>query len=243
MNELPQLSVLRAGDQSAWAQLHQCLYPMALAAVDADASQIRFTAQTLGAPAEGSPIPPVSELQELALSHNPGLRESQAMIQAQVARVALAQKDFRPDFELSLQYGQRDYRPGMITALISVPLPVHRGSKQGQELAEARSELSAMEADRRAKINSVRSEVVRLVSDLERERTQLALYVKAILPQGAAAATASLASYQSGTSDLLSVLTNQNTVFTYQTAYYRTLADFAKSLAELEQVVGSEILR
>ena len=62
-------------------------HQMALAAVDADASQIRFTAQTLGAPAEGSPIPPVSELQELALSHNPGLRESQAMIQAQVARV------------------------------------------------------------------------------------------------------------------------------------------------------------
>jgi len=32
-------------------------------------------------------------------------------------------------------------------------------------------------------------------------------------------------------------------LFTYQTAYYRALVDFAKSLAELEQVVGGEILR
>lgn len=100
-----------------------------------------------------------------------------------------------------------------------------------------------MEADRRAQVNSIRSNIARIVSDLERERTQLALYVKAILPEGSAAATSSLASYQSGKADLLSVLTNQNTLFTYQTAYYRALADFAKSLAELEQVVGSGVLR
>jgi outer membrane protein TolC len=39
------------------------------------------------------------------------------------------------------------------------------------------------------------------------------------------------------------VLDNQNTLFTYETEYYRSLSDFAKNLAELEQVVGSEILR
>lgn len=216
---------------------------IARAAVDADPSRIRFAAQTLGARADGSPIPAVSDLQDLALKQNPMLRASEAMIQAQVARVALARKEFLPDFDLSLQYGQRNSRPDMITALISVPLPIHGGSKQGQEVAEARSELSAMEADRRAQVNSIRSNIARIVSDLERERTQLALYVKAILPEGSAAATSSLASYQSGKADLLSVLTNQNTLFTYQTAYYRALADFAKSLAELEQVVGSGVLR
>ena len=36
---------------------------------------------------------------------------------------------------------------------------------------------------------------------------------------------------------------NQNTLFTYQTEYYRALSEFAKSLAELEQVVGSEVVR
>jgi outer membrane protein, heavy metal efflux system len=103
--------------------------------------------------------------------------------------------------------------------------------------------LSAMESDQRAKINSVRAQVARLVSELERGRTQLAIYTKAILPQGSAAATAALASYQSGKSDLLTVLDNQNTLFTYETEYYRSLSDFAKNLAELEQIVGSEILR
>jgi cobalt-zinc-cadmium efflux system outer membrane protein len=216
---------------------------IASAAIETDPSQVRFTSQSLGARAAGSPLPPLSDLQDLAVKQSPLLRASEARLQAQAARVSLARKESRPDFDLSLQYGQRNYRPDMISAQVSVPIPLHRGSRQGQQLAEARAELSAMEMDRRAQTNSIRARVARLVSDLERERTELALYAKAILPQSAAAATASLASYQSGKTGLLGVLDNQNTLFGYQTAYYRAFADFAKSLAELEQVVAGEILR
>ncbi len=213
------------------------------AAIPADPNRIRFAAQTLGARTMDSPIPPLAELQDLAARQNSMLRENEANIAAQSARVELARRAFKPDFDVSLQYGQRNQRPDMITAEVSIPLPIHKHARQDQELAEARGELAAMEADRRAKINSVRAQVARLVSELERGRTQLAIYAKAILPQGGAAATAALASYQSGKTDLLTVLDNQNTLFTYETEYYRSLSDFAKNLAELEQVVGSEILR
>ena len=213
------------------------------AAIPTDPNRIRFAAQTLGARTADSPFPPLAELQDLAARQNPTLRENEANIAAQAARVELARKGSRPDFDVSFQFGQRNQRPDMITAEVSIPLPIHKGSRQDQELAEARAELSAMESDRRAKINSVRAQVARLVSELERGRTQLAIYAKAILPQGGAAATAALASYQSGKTDLLTVLDNQNTLFTYETEYYRSLSDFAKNLAELEQVVGSEILR
>jgi outer membrane protein TolC len=213
------------------------------AAIPADPNRIRFAAQTLGARTMDSPIPPLAELQDLAVRQNPTLRENEANIAARAARLELAQKWSRPDFDVSLQYGQRNQRPDMITAEVSILLPIHKRARQDQELAEARAELAAMESDRRAKINSVRAQVARLVSELERGRTQLAIYAKAILPQGGAAATAALASYQSGKTDLLTVLDNQNTLFTYETEYYRSLSDFAKNLAVLEQVVGSEILR
>ena len=109
-------------------------------------------------------------------------------------------------------------------------------------MAEATADLSALEAEHRADVNEVRSRVAMLVSDLERNRTLLALYVKAILPQSHAGVTSALASYQAGRSDLLTLLDLQNTVFTYETAYFRALSDFAKKLAELEQVVGAEVL-
>jgi outer membrane protein TolC len=213
------------------------------AAIPADPNRIRFAAQTLGSRTTDSPIPPLAELQDLAIRQNPTLREHEANVAAQSARVELARRAFKPDFDVSLQYGQRNQRPDMITAEVSIPLPIHKRARQDQELAEARANLAAMESDHRASVNSIRAQVARLVSELERGRTQLAIYSKAILPQGSAAATAALASYQSGKTDLLTVLDNQNTLFTYETEYYRSLSDFAKNLAELEQLVGSEILR
>ena len=94
-----------------------------------------------------------------------------------------------------------------------------------------------------AAANRVRSEVARGVSDVERSRTQLALYTRAILPQAQSIVTSSLASYRSGNDDLLSVLDNQATLFEYEAGYHRSLADFAKAVADLEQVVGAEVLR
>lgn len=213
------------------------------AAIERDPAQIRFVTQTLGSRTASSPLPSLETLQDAAVRQNPALREREAMIAAQSARVELARKASRPDIDFSVQYGQRDQRPDMISAVVSIPLPIHKRSRQDQELAEARSDLAAMQADRRAAANRVRSEVARLASELERNRTHLALYTKAILPQGQAAVTSSLASYQAGKTDLLPVLDNQSTLFAYETAYYRALTDFAKGLADLEQTVGGEVLR
>ena len=213
------------------------------AALTADPAGIRFATQVLGSRAADSPLPPLATLQELAVNQNPQLRERQAMIGAQSARVSLAQKAVKPDVDLSLQFGQRNQRPDMISAVVSIPLPIHRRARQDQEISESGAELGALQAERAGEVNKVRAEVARLVSDLERNRTQLALYAKAILPQGQAAVAASLAGYQTGKSDLLSVLGNQATLFEYETANYRALTDFARTLADLEAVVGEEVLR
>ncbi len=91
--------------------------------------------------------------------------------------------------------------------------------------------------------SELRAEVARLVSELERQRAQLAVYVKAVLPQGQASLASATASYQVGKTEFLTVLENQATLFSYETEYFRALSDFAKTLAELERVVGREVLR
>jgi cobalt-zinc-cadmium efflux system outer membrane protein len=216
---------------------------IARVAVAESAQEIRFTSAALGARAADSPLRRLAELQEVALRENPELREQEAMIGAQVARAELARREYLPDVDLSLQYGQRPGRPDMITALVSVPLPIWKGRRQDALAAEARAELTALEAARAAKRNEVRAEVARLVSELERQRAQLALYVKAILPQAQASLASAAASYQVGKVEFLTVLDNQATVFSYETEYFRALSDFAKTLAELERVVGVEVLK
>lgn len=215
---------------------------IARAAVAERAQDVRFASPALGARAAGSPLPPLSAVQEMAVRNSPMLREHEQRIAAQAARVELARKAYLPDFDLSLQYGQRQDRSDMVTAMVTVPLPIQKGRRQDLQVAEARAELSALQAAHGAKQLELRAQVARLYSDLERDRAQLALFKKAILPQGRAALTAALASFQVGRVEFLTLLENQTTLFNYETAYYRLLTDFARTLAELDRTVGKEIL-
>ena len=215
---------------------------LARAAVADDAAAIRFAAQTLGSRAAGSPLPSVAALQAMALEHSPMLREHEARIAAQAARVELARKEYKPDFDVTVQYNHRVAYPDLLTAQVSIPLRLQKSVRQDQVLAESSAELSALQAEHRAVVHSINARIATLASDVERSRTRLALYVKGILPQSRAAVTSSLASYQSGRSDLLTLLDLQNTVFTSETEYFRALSDFAKAVADLDQVVGTEVL-
>ena len=216
---------------------------IARAAIPDSTGTLRFASATLGARLADSPLPPLEVLQALAERANPMLRRDEAMIAAQTARVDLARREHLPDFDVSLSYGQRDRLGDMVTASLSIPLALQKGRKQDEVVAGARAELLALEADRRARANMLRADVARLHAELERDRAQLALYVKAILPQGRAALTTTTASYQVGRSEFLSLLDAQATLFMYETTYFRVLSAFASTLAQLERLVGEEILR
>ncbi len=227
---------------------------IAAAAVSQSASNIRFTSQSLGASVADSPLPSLDELQAASTETSPVLRASDAMIAARRAELELARKDFLPDIGVSLQYGQRSGytaaahgapapRSDMVSAVVSIPIPLQKRRKQNALVSAAGSELAAVESDRAAVENSIRAQLARLYADVEHSRTQLALYVKAILPQGRATLASATGNYQSGTGDLTAVLTAQGTIFDYETGYYRGVADFARKIAELDALVGKEVLR
>jgi cobalt-zinc-cadmium efflux system outer membrane protein len=203
---------------------------------------VRFVSPALGARAAGSPLPPLLAVEEMAVANSPELAEQEATVQAAALRVDLARLEVRPDIDVSLQYGQRDGMPDMISASVAVPLPLNRRRRQDLGVTEAQAELAAVEAARHEARNRVRLEVARLYSELERDRTQLALYVGSIIPHARASLESATAGYQVGRVDLLALLDAQATLFNYETEYHRLLSDFAQRLAEMERVVGREVL-
>lgn len=215
---------------------------VARAAVADSASHIQFVSAELGARAAGSPLPPLGQLQERAAAQAPSIREDEAFVAAQRERLALAQREYLPDVDVSLQYGQRTGYPDMLTVSVGIPIPLQKRTRQDQLVVAARAALAALEAERHARRNDIRAEVARLYSELERQRAQLALYVKAIIPQGRASLASTMGSYQVGRAEFRGVLENQATLFNYETEYFRTLTDFATTLAQLERLVGEEIL-
>ena len=213
-------------------------------AMPATSDDVRFTSTTLGARAAGSPLRPLGELQESAVANSSELREHETMIAVQAARVDVARHDRLPDVDVALQYGQRGGGlPDMVSASVSLPLPVFARRKQRALALDAEAELHALHAEHEASANALRAEVASLVADLERQRTQLALFTKALLPQGRALLASTTASYQVGRGELRDVLDARSALFTYEIDNARALADFAKQLAELEHVVGTEVVR
>ena len=216
---------------------------VAAAAVADSASAIHFAAQSLGARVADSPLLPLDSIQQLAVDNSPMLREHEARIAAQAARLALAEKATRPDVDVSVQYGQRNGLTDMLTAQVSIPIPIQHARNQDLDVAAARDELVALHAEHQAQVNDLRARTAGLVSDLEHDRTQLAIDVKAVLPQGQSMVSAATAAYDSGKGDLVAVLDARSTLLSYEIEYAKSLTDFAKKLAELQQVTGSDVLR
>jgi cobalt-zinc-cadmium efflux system outer membrane protein len=187
-------------------------------------------------------LPTLDSMQTLAAQANPRLRERRAIIAGQTAAADLAAREHLPDFDVTLQYGQRDRLPDMITAAISVPIAVQRGSKQSAEARAARFDLTAAEAELRGEENAIRSEVAQAYAAVERSRANIDLLDRAILPQARATFASASATYQSGRGELLGVLDAMRAMFATETMYVRTIAEYAKALAELEALVGQEVM-
>ncbi len=212
------------------------------AALPDSTTGVSFVSPALGAAAAHSPLPPLSDLQDEAVQASPALHEHEAMISADAARLDVARRGRIPDVDFSLEYDQRSGFPDFVTAMVSLPIPIHSGRKQGEMVVEARSQLAADDAQHHVETNDIRAAVVEAYAEVERARTQLALYVSAILPRARATLQSATASYEAGRGDFASVLLAQATVFQYDTEYERALTDFAKGLAKLERTVGREVL-
>lgn len=252
-----QAAALDAQEQAALARLNALLdrpsdtpvdsatVPTRIArlAVADSAEHVHFTSSALGAAPTDSPILDIDSLTALALLHSPMLRAHEAQIAAQERRLALAEKAHLPDFDVSIEYDQRPHFSDYVSFFVSVPLRLQQGRKQDQETDEARAELDALHAEHAAQVNTIRARIASLAGDAQRERTQLALSLKAVLPEARAALASATASYDVGRIDFPALVDAQAVLFTEETAYARALTDFATTIAQLESVVGAEVVK
>lgn len=99
----------------------------------------------------------------------------------------------------------------------------------------AAADLAAMEADTRGRVSVA-------LADLRQARQLYRLYQATLVPQARATVTSSLAAYQVGDINLMTLLDAQMTVNQYQQALYRLDAVEGQSWAELEMLTGTTLL-
>jgi outer membrane protein TolC len=185
----------------------------------------------------------LEELYRMAAAESPELKQQERVMDSRHYQIALAQKEFYPDFAVGVQYMQRPVMPEMWGFSISVRLPLYFWRKQRPALEEAGAEW----AQARQRREGIRAQLFFRVKDLyltamTAERL-LRLYEEGIIPQATLTLESSIASYQVGAVDFLTLLTNLIAALTYETSYYEQLVAFQKSLAQLEPLIGRELVR
>ena len=68
------------------------------------------------------------------------------------------------------------------------------------------------------------------------------LYRDTVLPQARLALESSMASYQTGAVDFLSVLTNFGTVLEYEMTYFEELTSYHTAVSRLEEMTGTALM-
>ena len=189
----------------------------------------------------------LGELESLAFALRPILKKSRLVVQKAERVFRLAKKDFWPDVTLGVAYTQRDRlktgAPGIdyVSATVAFNLPVFFGQKQAQRTEEADLNLQKAKAELENMRNLLRFQLRDAWVRAEKNRKQLKLLREGILPQAKQALDAALTSYQVGKIDFLTLLNNQQTLFRYESDYYRAQAEYEIALTELEIIVGKPL--
>jgi outer membrane protein TolC len=185
----------------------------------------------------------LDELYTLAREQDTGLQREQRMIERNQYAVNLAQKDYRPDFSVGYMYQQRPAMPDMHGFTVTANIPIFYRTKQREAVREQTEQLASSQRSKENRQTELFFAVKQQYLLAKSSEQLLKLYSQAVVPQSSLALESSMASYQVGTVDFLTILTNFTVVLDYQVSYYRELANYQMALANLEPLVGVELTK
>ena len=172
-----------------------------------------------------------------ANTHAPMLQRDDIMIGRAKLAVDAAHKDYKPDFGLSGGYFYMGSMPPMYEVRFDVTIPLQR-AKRAAAVAEQLRNVDAVTASYESTRLALQGRVQEDYQAASTAARLATLYRDTVLPQAHLAFESSMASYQTGGVDFLSVLTNFGTALEYEMTYFDELASYNGARARLEEVTG-----
>lgn len=185
------------------------------------------------------------DLRELALEKRPLIKSLKAQIDKGDAGRRLASREFYPDFNVSLEYMQREPAMGsdgadMYSLGVTFNLPVQRERRHAM-VAESNAEISMATEELNGVKNGIATTITDLLAKLEKREKLVKLYRSGIIPQAEQSFESATIGYRVNKVDFLSLLDSRMTLFTYERELYESRAEYMMGLAQLEAVVGSDL--
>lgn len=178
-----------------------------------------------------------AQLLQFAQEQNPDIRAQRAMLNQTQSQVALAHKEFRPDFSLQYIYQNTDRRFRdyyMLTFAVTLP---NRGRRRA-ELAQATEKQERANQELRAEVQRQNAEIQQQFVMAQTSAEQLKIYKEGLIPQATAAFQSALAAYQTNRQDFQTLFSSFLDALDLDLQYQRELADHESALARIEALTG-----
>jgi outer membrane protein TolC len=174
-------------------------------------------------------------------AHAPMLRRDQIMIDRSQLAVEAARKEYKPDFGIAGGYYYMGAMAPMYEFRFDVNIPLRRERRAAavaEQLSSVQQATSIYDSTRLGLQGRIQEDYQTASTSVRLAR----LYRNTVLPQARLALESSMASYQTGAVDFLSVLTNFGAVLEYEMTYFDELTAFHAAASRLEEMTGTMVV-
>jgi len=163
------------------------------------------------------------------------------MIDRSQLAVDAARKEYKPDFAVTGGYYYMGAMRPMYEFRVDVKIPLRRERRAAavtEQMHSAEQAKNTFDATRLGLQGRIHEDYQTASTTVRLAR----LYRDTVLPQARLALESSMASYQTGGVDFLSVLTNFGTVLEYEMTYFEELASYHTAVSRLEEMIGTPLV-
>ena len=190
------------------------------------------------------------QLDSLAVQNRPFLSGIQLAKEKAGLQEKLAKYDYLPNFNVSVQYSQRDRIAKTNTPLadfasfmVGISLPLNYGGKVSSKVEETEAIQDMYQEQYNLSLQMLNSNFGAAISKLNSLKDRIKLVEQAQLPQAQKTYSAALSSYQVGQIDFINVIDSQNKLYQVETNLYRLKTDYLKEVEELKFLTGTDLIR
>lgn len=187
------------------------------------------------------------ELTAKALQENPRLHFKRADINIAEAEIELAKKDYWPDMDFRVAYGQREEDrtghsfPDFVSAQVIMNIPLWQNTRQDPKLEATRKSHEAAEKSYRNLSKSLPYQVDALITEIHDTQENYKLFAEALLLQADQWARSSQSAYEVGTIEFNTMISAHIRLVRFELQADKYLFDVYQRRAELEEILGGPI--
>ena len=174
------------------------------------------------------------------LPQHPQITALDAQIRAAELDLAVARRDYYPEFGIEAMYGYRAARdmdgakvPDMISAGVVMSVPLWTANRQDARAQERQAQWLALRYQRDDLLLQLNADARARYAEYTRIKSRLVLLEKMLLPQAEQTVSALLAAYRTGKTDMASVLRARQVSLDYALRVWRLRTDAWITTAEL----------